>query len=93
MVTENFENVKRALEAGDGVKVDAVIPLVMKDAYDDSDRTSKHLQKVQDELYKRAGCVITDNPGTGKEVKNVYTKQMKLDEEIEDFDISKVNRK
>lgn len=93
MMSENFENVKRALESNDGVGVVASIPLVMKDAYDESEKTSKHLKGVKDELDKRAKCVITDNPGTGKEIKNIYTRQLKLDEGIEDFDISKVNRK
>ena len=90
MMTEDFDNIKRALESTDGVEVEATMPLVMKDAYDDSVRNSKHLKGVRDELDKRAKCVITPNPGTGKEVKNAYTKALKLDEDIEDFNIESV---
>lgn len=88
MISENFENVKRALETNDGVGVTATVPLVMKDAYDESEKNSKHLQKVKKVLDDRAKSVVTDNPGTGATMpKNMYTAPLKLDENIEDFSI------
>lgn len=94
MMTENFENIKRALETNDGVDVTATIPLVMKDAYDESEKTSKHLQGVKKALDDRAKGVITDNPGEGSKLpKNIYTQPIKLDEDIEDFNIEDFNLK
>ncbi len=88
MMSENFENVKRALESNDGVGVTATIPLVMKDAYDNAERNQKHIQGVKKVLDDRAKSVITDNPGEGSKMpKNIYTQPLKLDEDIEDFSI------
>ena len=93
VMSENFENVKRALETNDGVDVTATIPLVMKDAYDESERNAKHLQGVKKVLDDRAKSVIMDNPGFGKDIKNIYTKSYKLDEDIEDFNIEDLSLK
>ena len=88
MMSENFENVKRALESNDGVGVTATIPLVMKDAYDNAEKTQKHLQGVKKVLDDRAKGVITEPPGVGDKMpKNIYTQPIKLDEDIEDFSI------
>ena len=83
MMSENFENVKRALETNNGVGVTTTIPLVMKDALDDADKVQKHLQGVNKALDDRAKAVITENPKDGSVIKNVYTQSLKLDEDIE----------
>ena len=90
---EAFENMKKPIEGRDAkIDVHSEVPLATKVAYEDSIKSGKHIQAVKDHLGKVAKSVITDNPGTGKDIKkmNGYTKPLKLDEDQEDFDIAKI---
>lgn len=86
-VNEAIDNVAKVIEDKDGIEIEGVVNLATAEAYAQSKKVDKHLQEVKDELDEKAKAVITENPGTGTEIKNVYTAKLTLDESLVDFSV------
>lgn len=84
--SESIENLKRVVEVkDDNVEVVGDMGVVMADAYAESIKNDEHVEEVKDELEKKADDIKTENPDTGKEVKNEFTAKLVLDEAMEDY--------
>lgn len=86
-VNEAIDNVAKVIKDKDGIEIEGVVNLATAEAYAQSEKVDKHLQEVKDDLAEKAEAVITENPGTGPEIKNVYTAKLTLDEGLNDFNI------
>ena len=86
-VNEAIDNVAKVIKDKDGIEIEGVVNLATAEAYAQSEKVDKHLQEIKNELDKKATAVITPNPSTGHEVKNVYTAKLTLDESLSDFSI------
>ena len=86
--SESIENLKRVIDNEANVSVTSCVTPVEADAYIQSEAADKHVEAVQDELEKKAQAVKTDDPDTGKEVKNDFTAKLVLDESINDFTLT-----
>lgn len=84
--SESIENLRRVVERDDPQVVGSM-DVVMADAYAESVANDEHAEEVKNELDKKADSVKTDNPDTGKEVKNEFTAELVLDESIQDFSL------
>lgn len=82
----NFKNVITDKRKSEETPVE--IDTATVDALASHEEAEKHLSLVNKELSDRAKTVITDNPGTGKKVTNKFTKTLKLDESVEDFNLN-----
>lgn len=86
--SESIENLKRVVEVkDDNVGIVGDMGVVMADAYAESIKNENHVEEVKDELEKKTDDIKTENPGTGKEVKNEFTAKLVLDESLEDFEL------
>lgn len=84
--SESIENLKRVVEVkDDNVEVVGDMGVVMADAYAESIKNDEHVEEVKDELEKKADDIKTENPDTGKEVKNEFTAKLVLDEAMDDY--------
>ena len=84
--SESIENLNRVVKVkDDNVEIVGDIGVVMADAYAESIKNEEHVEEVKDELEKKADSIKTENPDTGKEVKNEFTAKLILDEAIEDY--------
>ena len=90
-LNESIENIEAAFSSG----IDPVlaVDLVLADAYKKSQEAKEHVEEVVDELDKKAEDVILDTPEAKLPMENEYTKQLKLDESIEDFRLQEDGRK
>ena len=84
--SESIENLKRVVEVkDDNVEIVGDMGVVMADAYAESVKNEEHIEEVKDDLEKKADYIKTENPDTGKEVKNEFTAKLVLDEAMEDY--------
>lgn len=86
--SESIENLKKVVDNKENVSTVTSLDPVETDAYSQSEAASKHSEDVKDELDKKASTVVTSSPDTGKEIKNDYTAQLILDENMSDFNLS-----
>lgn len=86
--SESIENLKRVVDNEEKIPTTTAIDPVTADAYIQSEAAEKRVTEVQDELDKKAEAVITEAPGTGKEIKNDFTAKLVLDESISDFSLT-----
>ena len=90
---ESIDNVTKVID--NNVNIDPVVAIdpVMVDAIDQNKATEEYVAEIVDELTKAAEDVIEDSPEAKLTVKNDYTKQLTLDESIEDFRLIEDGRK
>ena len=92
ITNEAMEHIRRTVENKD-VETHGELDMHMKIAYEEDVRADRHIQAVKKELDDRAKSVTTESPDTGAKLpENMFTKQYKLDENIEDFKIEDVKR-
>lgn len=89
--TESIENLRRVIDnKEDNVEIVGQTDIVTADAYAESVAVDEHLEEVDKELQKKAEEVTegkTDSSNTNtetKEVKNIFTAKLVLDESITD---------
>lgn len=90
--SESIENLKKVVDNKENVSTVTSLDPVETDAYSQSEAASKHSEDVKDELDKKASTVVTSSPDTGKEIKNDYTAQLILDENMSDFNLSEEDK-
>ena len=90
---ESIDNVTKVID--NNVNIDPVVAIdpVMVDAIEQNKENEEHVAEVVDELTKAAEDVIEDSPEAELPVKNAYTKQLTLDESVEDFRLVEDGRK
>ncbi len=88
---ESIQNVDRVIE-NELLDTTVVIDPVLADAYEQNKEIELQVEKTLEELTDKAEELILKSPESTMKAKNEYTKQLKLDEAIEDFDIVKDGR-
>ena len=86
-----LDNVKRVVE-NEPVEVAAHVDIGTAAAYEESIEAAEHVDEVNTELAKTAESVVTDSPETPKvKEDSIYTKKLKLDESIEEFNFADID--
>lgn len=91
---ESMANIDRVVNfKNDDVEVHSDMDIVMTDAYDESIKNVEKVSEIKDELEKAAEGVTPENPEAPLNVKNEYTAELKLNESLEDFDLTEARKR
>lgn len=82
---KNLDNVVNFKD--DEVEVHSDMDIVMTAAYDEDIKAEEHIEEVKKELEQNTKDIIPENPEAPMPEVKQYTGQLKLDEDLEDFDL------
>lgn len=85
---ESIQNIDRVIE-NELLDTHVEIDPILADAYEQNKEIELHVEEVFDELNKKAEEVVEENPEAPIPIENNYTKTLKLDESLEDFELDK----
>lgn len=87
---ESFENLNTIMDSKN-VSMTGCIDATTAKAYHENKEAEDSKEEIKKELDDKAKDVVTDNPDSGKEIKNDYTAKLVLDESIDDYQSPKVS--
>lgn len=91
---ESMANIDRVVNfKNDDVEVHSDMDIVMTDAYDESIKNVETVAEIKDELEKAADGVTPEDPEAPAPIKNIYTTGLKIDESLEEFNLSEARKK
>ena len=85
-LNESMPNVARVV-SNDNIEVHSDMNIIMADAYEQSLENIEKVAEITLELEERADGITPEDPEAPMEAETDYTKQLKLDESLEDFDL------
>ena len=85
-LNESMPNVARVV-SNDNIEVHSDMNIIMADAYEQSLENIENVSEITLELEERADGITPEDPEAPMEAETDYTKQLKLDESLEDIDL------
>ena len=89
---ESMQNIDKVID-NELLNAEIALDINTANAYIEDKEAVKHVEEVLVELDEKAADIIEESPAAEMLIKNVYTKQLKLDESIEDFRLQEDGRK